>query len=374
MSRSTQLSRRGFAQLLGTGAAYAAMHRSFVLSMPLRKTSVPAPTTGIVRLSSNENPYGPSPAALKAMSEAFSLAWRYPDEHADILGENLARLHDVTSDQVMLGNGSSEILKLAAATFTGPDRRLVIADPTFEAIARYAKTARAEVIKVSLTPDYRHDLAKMMTYTKVGLVYVCNPNNPTASITPKSEIRSFLAQIPPTTTVLVDEAYHHYVESPDYESVIGLVKHHSNLIVARTFSKIYGMAGLRCGYCIAHPTIIRQLREQQPWDNVNIMALMAANASLPDKTYVEQGKQRNSDTRKYVYGELEKLSLRFIPSHANFLMIDLQRPARPIIAALAERKVEVGRVFPSLPNFLRVTIGTRTQMETFISEFRQVMV
>jgi histidinol-phosphate aminotransferase len=363
------VSRRGFTRILGAGAAYAALQP--MVSPSLLKLA--GAETAIVRLSANENPYGPSPAAIKAMTDAFPLAWRYPDEHADFLIENLATLHDVTASNIALGNGSGEILKLAAVAFTGPNRRLVVADPTFEALARHAQTAKAETVRVPLTADYRHDLDKMLNQANAGLIYLCNPNNPTASITPKNEIRAFLAKVPGGTIVLVDEAYHHYVETNDYESLIPLLKQYPNVVVTRTFSKVYGMAGLRCGYCVASPELIRQMRQHQTWDNVNIMALVAATESLRDPAQVEQGRRRNSEVRKYVYAEIESMGLKYIPSQANFLMIDLQRPTRPVIGALYERKIEVGRVFPSLPTFLRVTIGTRPQMQSFVSAFREVM-
>jgi histidinol-phosphate aminotransferase len=207
-----------------------------------------------------------------------------------------------------------------------------------------------------------------------GLVYICNPNNPTASITPKNEISDFLAKLSPATNVLVDEAYHHYVESKDYESMIPLVKQYPNLIVARTFSKIYGMAGLRCGYCVTQRANIERMRTHQIFDSVNIMALVAALASLKDAEQVTQGRKRNSDVKKNVCAELDSLSYRYIPSHANFMMIDLRRDVRPIISALRTRGVEVGRLFPALPNFMRVTIGTEPQMKAFLTAFREIMV
>ncbi|PYJ39728.1 MAG: hypothetical protein DME81_02850, partial [Verrucomicrobia bacterium] len=206
----------------------------------------------VVRLSANENPYGPSPKALKAMNDAFSLSCRYPDEHNDVLIDALAKLNGVNRDQILLGDGSGEILKLCAETFTGPKQgTLVVGDPTFEAIINNASANGAEVVKVPLTGTFSHDLPKMMNAAKEGLIYVCNPNNPTASITPKNEVRDFITKTPRQTMILVDEAYFHYADSPDYESVIPLVTDHPNLIVSRTFSKIYGMAGLRCGYCVA---------------------------------------------------------------------------------------------------------------------------
>ena len=360
------LSRRSFSKLIGAGAAFTALQPRTMVAA----SSVPA----IVRLSSNENPYGPAPAALKAMTDGFSLAWRYPDEYADMLADELARLHGVPQDQILLGDGSGEILKLSAASFTSKDRKLVIPNPTFEAIARHAAVAGAEVVKIDLTSDYGHDLQKMLASANgAGLIYICNPNNPTASITPKNEMAQFLAKLSPSTIVLVDEAYHHYVESKDYESVIPLVKQYPNLIVARTFSKIYGMAGLRCGYCVTQRGNISAMRSHQVWDSVNIMALVAALASLKDADHVNRGRTLNTEVKKNVSAELDTLGYRYIPSHANFMMIDLRREIRPVINGMRSRGVEVGRLFPALPNFMRVTIGTAPQMAQFLTVFKEVM-
>ena len=370
------LSRRSFSKLISVGAAYAALKPPYEMRGAGFSTILSAtPAANVVRLSSNENPYGPSPAALKAMTDGFSLAWRYPDEHADVLAEELARMHGVPAEQVLLGDGSGEILKLCAAAFTGRDKKIVIANPTFEAIARHAGVANAEVVKVDLSPDYSHDLKKMLAAANsAGLVYICNPNNPTASLTHKSEISDFLAKLSPATIVLVDEAYHHYVESNDYESVIPLVKQYPNLIVARTFSKIYGMAGLRCGYCVTQRANIGRLRTHQIFDSVNIMALVAALASIKDPDQVTRGQRLNAEVKKSVYAELDTLGYRYIPSHANFMMIDLRREVRPVISALRTRGVEVGRPFPPLPNFLRVTIGTAAEMKLFLAAFKEAMV
>jgi len=364
------LSRRSFSKVIGVSAVFTALQaRNSVKGSWL----LPSSTANVVRLSSNENPYGPSAAALKAMTDGFSLAWRYPDEYADMLADELARGHNVLLDQVLLGDGSGEILKLCSAAFTNRDKKLVIANPTFEAIARHAGVANAEVVKIDLTPDYRHDLQKMLAASAgAGLIYICNPNNPTASITPKNEISEFLAKLSPTTIVLVDEAYHHYVESKDYESVIPLVKQYPNLIVARTFSKIYGMAGLRCGYCVTQRANIATMKTHQIWDSVNIMALVAALASLKDAEHVARGRKLNREVKTSLCAELDQLGYRYIPSHANFMMIDLRREVRPIIDSLRTRGVEVGRLFPALPNFMRVTIGTDSQMKSFLTAFKAV--
>ena len=370
------VSRRSFSKLIGVGAAYAALRPAEIEAGWRSSLTAPASSvTDTVRLSSNENPYGPSPAALKAMTDGFGLAWRYPDEYADMLAEELARAHGVPVDQILLGDGSGEILKLCAAAFTSRDKKVVIANPTFEAIARHAGVANAEVMKIDLTPDYRHDLQKMLAAASgAGLVYICNPNNPTASITSKNEISEFIAKLSPRTIVLVDEAYHHYVESKDYESVILLVKQYPNVIVARTFSKIYGMAGLRCGYCVTQRENISTLKRHQIFDSVNIMALVAALASLKDPEHIARGRKLNNEVKKSVCEELDALGYRYITSHANFMMIDLRREVRPVIDAMRSRRVEVGRLFPALPSFMRVTIGTREQMKLFLTAFREVMI
>ena len=366
---ATALTRRGFTQILGFGVASAALRPT----LSLATEALPSPVTGgVVRLSSNENPYGPSPAAFDAMRKAFDLAWRYPDEAADALAADLAKLHGVPEDHIVLGAGSSEILKLAASACTGPGRPAVTADPTFEAVAHYSKAVGAEVVKVPLTPEARHDLGKMLP-AGAGLVYLCNPNNPTASLTPAAEVRAFLARVPAGTAVLVDEAYAHYVESPEWESVIPRVGDYPGLIVARTFSKVYGMAGLRCGYAIAQPATARKLREQQAFDSLSIMALAAARASVADAGHVETSRNRNRETRAFVRSSLESMGYPPIPSETNFLMADLRRDVGPVIAALKAQGVEVGRKFPAMPTHLRVTVGTRPQMEAFLGAFRTVV-
>jgi len=393
------MNRRRFAQLLGAGAAYVAARPQLSFGKNV-SIAWPRPSTGagtLVRLNSNENPYGPSPMAIKAMTEAFGLAWRYPDEHADMLVDMLAKLNGVNADQILLGDGSGEILKLCAAAFTGPtaedDRvitlarptrgpalsfkfgrgKLVVADPTFEAIVNHASVNGAEVVKVPLTTRFAHDLSKMMAAASDGLIYICNPNNPTASITPKKELRDFIAKCPSQTMILVDEAYHHYADGEDYESVIPLIKQYPNLIVARTFSKIYGMAGLRCGYCIAQPETIKRMRPHQVWDSVNIMALAAAIASLNDTEHVPNGSRLNRETKLMVSGKLRKWGYKHIPSQANFIMIDVKQPVVPLIDAMKQRGVQVGRLFPSLPNYMRVTIGKNSEMESFLSAFHEVV-
>src|SRR6059036_2831682 len=369
------ISRRRFAQLLGAGAAAAVVKPPLSFAKPTQSAATSSTAGGnIVRLSANENPYGPSLKALQAITDSFGLACRYPDEHNNVLIEKLAKLNGVNHDQILLGDGSSEILKLCAETFTGKNRgTLVAADPTFEPILQQAGINGAEVVKVPLTASFAHDLPKMLAAAKRGLIYVCNPNNPTASITPTNELSEFIGKTPRETMILVDEAYFHYADSPDYESVIPLVKDHSNLIVSRTFSKIYGMAGLRCGYCVAQKETIERMRRNQMWDSVNCMALAAAAASLDDPDHVPNGQRLNREAKQFTTSELDKMGYKSIPSQANFIMFDCRRPVVPIIKAMKDRNIHVGRLYPALPNHMRLTIGKKSEMESFLSAFRQAI-
>jgi len=380
------ISRRRFAQLLGAGAAAAVARPALSFAGPPPDASPAAASSGtagaVVRLSSNENPYGPSAKALKAMTDAFGLSCRYPDDTAELLIDALAKHNGVNRDQILLGDGSGEILKVCAETFTGPTNgknatggrgKLVVADPTFEAILAHAKVYGADIAKVPLTLTYSHDLSKMAIAAREGIIYICNPNNPTASITPKSELSAFIAKAPRQTMILVDEAYYHYADSPDYESVIPLIKDNPNLIVARTFSKIYGMAGLRCGYCVAQREVIARMRPHQAWDSVNLMALAAATASLNDPDQVANGRRLNSEAKAFVISELDKMGYEQIPSQANFIMFNVKGPVVPLIQGLKQRNVQVGRLFPALPNHMRLTIGKKTEMESFLAAFRQVV-
>jgi histidinol-phosphate aminotransferase len=369
------ISRRKFAQLLGIGAATVVVRPPLSFAKRTQSSATTLTESGnVVRLSANENPYGPCPKALQAITESFGLACRYPDEHNNGLIDKLAKLNNVDRNQVLLGDGSGEILKLCAETFTGPQNgKLIAADPTFEAILNNATANGAEVVKVPLTSNFAHDLPKMLDAAKAGLIYICNPNNPTASITPKDQVRDFITKTPPETMILVDEAYFHFADSPGYESAIPLVKEHPNLIVSRTFSKIYGMAGLRCGYCVAQKETIERMRRNQMWDSVNCMALAAATASLDDPDHVPNGQRLNKEAKQFTTSELEKMGYKSIPSQANFIMFDCKKPVAPLIKAMKERNVHVGRLFPALPNHMRLTIGKKSEMETFLVAFRQVM-
>jgi histidinol-phosphate aminotransferase len=360
------LSRRAFGRLAAGAAAAAAL--------PLRGHALET-SAGPVRLNANENPYGPSPAALDAIRSALGEAARYPDDLDFQLRDEIARGHGVSPSRIVVGAGSGEILKWAAVTFTGPGRVLVEAEPTFEDLSRHARLAGAEVVRVPLNARYEHDLPRMLDAARrADLVYLCSPNNPTATVTPFAAQREFVASVPARTAVLADEAYHHYATGPAYGSLVDLVAAHPNLVVSRTFSKIYGMAGLRCGYAIAGEEASRRLSAHQGWSSVSALTSAAALASLADSSHVARHRERNLATRASVQAEVERAGFRVLPSEANFVMIELGREVGPVIAALRERGVLVGRRFAALPRHLRVTIGRPEEMERFVGAFREVIV
>lgn len=346
-------------------AAWAAPRRAFA-SRP------PGASGPFIELNSNENPYGPSPRAVKALAGAWRSAARYPDATEAALVEAIARHHGVTAAEIVLGCGSSEVLQMAAMAFLGAGRRAVCAEPTFEAVLGYAGVTLADPVKVPLTSDHRHDLRAMAAASGQagGLVYVCNPNNPTGTVVTRDELSALLGALPATTVALVDEAYHHFVEDPRYASALELRARHPNVVVARTFSKMYGLAGLRLGYAVASPANADALRAHASWNNANGAVLAAALASLEDGAHVAAQRRRLNGTREWLCRELEREGREFIPSHANFLMIDVGGDVKPVIEAFRARGILVGRRFPSLPNWLRVSMGTQEEMREFLRVLR----
>ena len=361
-----------------TGAIAAAVGATLVdrsLGKSAAEAAPPAPEPGPVHLSANENPYGPSDPALRAIAESARAGHRYPDEAATRVRKAIASHHGVADDQIVLGCGSSQILQMADAAFLGPGKRVIAAEPTFEAVLAYAAVMHADPVKVAQTKDFLHDLDAMAAAcdATTGLVYLCNPNNPTGTIVAHGAVEAFVSRIPRSTAVLVDEAYHHFVEDPSYRSAVELIGRSPNLVVARTFSKIYGLAGMRLGYAVASRDTARRLEEFASWDNLNAAVLSAALASLSDPSLLPERRRTLNGTRRWLCDELERDRRRYIPSHANFVMIDVRGDVKPVIDAFRARGIEVGRKFPSMPNWLRITVGKPDEMRAFLSGLRAIV-
>ena len=365
------VTRRQFTSALGAGLG-AALVDARVGGAPAPPPAL-APAEAIL-LNSNENPYGPAPSALDAMTKAERVAARYPDAAEQSLVEAIARHHGVEPDRVVLGCGSGEVLQMADMAFLGPGKKVVVAEPTFEAVLGYAKVTKAEPVKVPLTADFRHDLPRMAAACDAGtgLVYVCNPNNPTGTIVTRDEITLFLERVPRTVIVLVDEAYHHFVDDARYASSLEWIDKAPNVVVVRTFSKVYGMAGMRLGYAVASKENAEALRAHAAWSNANAAVLAAALASLAETDHVPRQRSINRETRDWLCRELERDGRRYIPSHANFVMIDAGGDVAPLIESFRQRRIFVGRKFPSLPNWLRVSMGTKPEMQAFVDALRTI--
>jgi len=361
------LTRRNFFKTAGLGAAAVA---SSSFSTELLSWAEPprAPQPGgPILLNSNENAYGPFPSVL-ALSSPFQDANRYPDHHSDLLSERLAAMNKVAVEQIVTGCGSTEVLRMAANAFTGPGKKMIMAAPTFEAIDHYCRVVHADVVKVPLAANFSHDLGAMLKAAgpDTGLVYICNPNNPTGNLTPRADLEDFISKLPKGTYVLMDEAYHDFVgANPDYVSFIDRPVNDNRVIVARTFSKIYGLAGMRCGYAVAIKETAKLLREQRLEDSLNILVLRCALASLDDAAAHQVAQQRNAADREDFLRQAGNRKLKAIPSATNFVMLSTNRPIRTLIGHFRKNNIAIGRPFPPMDTYARISLGKPEEMKEF---------
>ena len=321
-----------------------------------------------ILLYRNENPYGPSEKVLAVLRESAASGNRYPRTEYDTLTDRLAALHQVNREQIVLGCGSGEILCMAALTFLKPGKKLVEASPTFPALGKLAQSAGVEVADVPLNKRYEHDLGVMLEHasSSTGLVYIVNPNNPTGSITPRKDIEAFVSKLPSNVTVLIDEAYHHYVTpGPSYESFLDRPIGDPRVIVSRTFSKIYGLAGMRIGYAVTASEIAKRLTAGFPGWSVSVVSARAASAALDDADYVRLGVKRNTDDRQEFMNQVNARMLRAIDSQTNFVMVNPMRPPDEVIEHLKKNNILIGPKYPVLDKYIRVSLGTPGEMQTF---------
>ncbi len=369
----TMLSRRAFSQTIAGSLAVGFARPT--LKLPVASTVPAAETARPILLNYNENPYGPTPKARAALANCAGIANRYPDAAAKELKLALAKKHNVAPENIALGCGSTEILKCADAAFLTPQFNLVAPLPTFEAVLEYAQIGGANCITVPSTPEHGHDLKKMAAActSKTGVIYVCNPNNPTGTYVKRDELATFIAAVPPSTLVLIDEAYFELADAPGYATAIDFIAQHPNVLVARTFSKIYGMAGMRLGYGVGSVGTIDLISRYLVQDSINAAAIAAARASLDDPGGIDASREKLVRTRQWLCAELDKDRRNYVPSQGNFVMIDVGTDAKPVIAQFAGRGILVGRRFPSMPTFIRVTIGTQPEIEAFAAALREII-
>ncbi len=368
-------SRRSFLQM---GAAAPAALTSGILGESFFAASARAATLphgpfpkDAVIIDANENPLGPCSVARQAIAEITGDSGRYSFWLTEDLGKRFAEQQGLKPEYVRAFPGSGEPLHFSVLAFTSTARSYVTADPGYEAGMHAAKISVARVVKTPLTASYAHDVKAMLgAAPDAGMFYVCTPNNPTGTLTPHADIEYLVEHKPKGSVVLVDEAYIHF---SDATTALDLVKADKDVIVLRTFSKIYGMAGLRCGLAIGRPDLVAKISSFSGWNSLPVTAVAAALTSLDDATVVPERKRINAAVRSETFAWLDRNRYSYVPSVSNCFMLDTKRPAKEVIDAMAARNVFIGRAWPAWPTHVRITVGTNLEMEKFQAVFQEVM-
>jgi len=388
------VSRRDFLATVGAGTAAIGAAGAGILSLPIisargreadaqgvadRKADRRmAARPGMIRIDSNENPVGPGKRVYEAIRRHLEESNRYPVLGEDNLIEAIARKHGVTADNVILGCGSGELLRAADHAFTRANAAYVSADPTFEAAGAFAKFLGAPVKLVPVDSRLGLDLTAMVSAARgAGLVYLCNPNNPTATVHSKSDVVAFIEKVnrtSPETTVLVDEAYFEYVESPAFGTVIPLAVTNPRVVVLRTFSKVHGLAGLRAGYAVGRPEVLARMRAWTLGSNISQLTLVAATVALDDSANITEEVRRNREVKAFTRKFFTDAGFSMSAGDANFMMVDIRRSAAEFKSQAVRKGVAVGRGFAALPNHSRITFGTMPEMRKAVSVFRELLV
>ena len=332
----------------------------------------------MAKLANNENPYGPSEAVLKAMNDAWKYANRYgyPDPG---IRDAIAEHHGVKPENILISAGSSEILKAVDDTYVPDHRKIVGADPTYASVYQYATNSRGQAVRVALKKDYNQDIDAMIHATKlhardVGLVYICNPNNPTGRIVPKEDIKKLFDNTPEEIPVLIDEAYHHFVDNPAYETSIKYVLEGRRVIVARTFSKIAALAGMRLGFAIAPKDMVAEMQQTMVGSGytVNAIVRFGGVAALKDTVHEAKMKSMNKQVRDSTLASLKTMGWEVIPSDSNFFMVNVHKDVAPVAEDFKKKNILVGRKFPPMDEWLRVSVGSDDEMKRFLVAFKEI--
>jgi histidinol-phosphate aminotransferase len=329
----------------------------------------------IAHLSSNENCWGPPESVLKAMNQSFKYAMRYGYPGGDVVGE-VAKLHGVKQENILLTAGSGEVLDVVGTTFLMGGKKVLGVEPSYSSVYQHATTIKSSAIKLPLGKDYRQQIPAIIKAAndhaaEIGLVYLCNPNNPTGLIVTKDEVKQLLDGIPKDMPVLIDEAYHHFVDDPKYASSVPYVIEGRPVIIARTFSKIAALAAMRIGYAVAPAELVQKMRPYS-MGSVNVAARFGAVAALKDTAGQAEIKKRTIALRKKTTAELEAHGYETIPSETNFFMVSIGREIQPVIQEFMQKKVAVGRPFPPMTKHMRVSVGTEDEMARFVTAFKEI--
>jgi len=343
-------------------------------STAMEITSRPVTANRLILLNANENPYGPSKMVRETITNNFDNACRYPFRALPSLVQMIAEKEGVPKDHIVVSGGSTEGLTAAGLIYGENGGEIIAADPTFQTLMRYAKTFGAYIHPVPVNDKMELDLdgmAKRIT-SKTRLIYICNPNNPTGTIIEKNKLKDFCTSYDDQAIIFSDEAYYDFITEPDYPSMVELVKEGRNIIVSKTFSKVFGLAGLRVGYLIARPDIAKRLKAGI-MANTNILAIEAAKAALKDDDFYKFSIANNKKAKDHIYKTLDDLQLEYIPSHSNFVFFKTNRHIDDMIAAMKKENIQIGRPFPPKYDWARISTGTMEEMELFGNALKKVM-
>ncbi len=320
----------------------------------------------IILLDQNENPYGISPHAETAINDAIKYANRYPDDHSEELVELIAETEGFEKENIVLGAGATEIFRTAGLLYCTDGKEVVLADPSYFGFVNYTEKVNGRMVKVPLDGDFRHDLEAISgkVSRNTSMIYICNPNNPTGTIAKGADLSNFCIELSKQAPVFIDEAYHDFVEDPDYSSMTGLVKEGHDVIIARTFSKIHGFAGLRVGYAIAKKEIIDEFKRiRTNFASIGVLSLRAAIASYKDNVYTDSCRQKNREAKEYFYGILKGIGFDYIPSQTNFVLFPIDRDSEKFRDEILEKGIKVRPVSFQGNHYCRVSIGTMDDMK-----------
>jgi histidinol-phosphate aminotransferase len=328
----------------------------------------------LVRLCYNENPFGPSKVMQDAIVNSFKITHQYPFAYVEDLANQIAKKHNVTREHIVVTGGSREGLNSTALTFAEEGGNIVAPYPTYQAMLTYAKQFGMHVYDVPLDKDLSHDLEAMekRITNRTNLVFICNPNNPSGTIVPTPTLRDFVKTVSNRTIVFVDEAYYDYVTEPGFESQMELVREDLNVIVSRTFSKVYGLAGIRIGYLVTRPDIAQRIRLNL-MASTNIPAIKAASAGLDDKEFYNFSLSKNDEGKKMIYSALDDLSLEYKKSHTNFIFFKSGKNIVELNKAMKDKGVLIGRPFPPLMDWCRISTGKIEDVARFCTELKTVL-
>jgi histidinol-phosphate aminotransferase len=376
------VSRRGFMGGVAAALGYIgvrpgdvwAQARSAAPAVPRARLST-SEYDAVAKLASNENPYGPPESVMKAMTEAFKYSNRYGYPDGGIVQE-IAAHHGVKPENVLLGAGSGEILQVVGTTFLQDGRKVIGVEPSYGSVYQHASGIKADAIKLPLRDDYTQDVDEMIkvaraNYRDLGFVYLCNPNNPTGLVVSKQDVKLLLDGIPADLPVLIDEAYHHFIDDARYATSIPYVLEGRPVIVARTFSKIAALAGMRLGYAVAPKYLIDEMRPHAV-GSINALVKWGGVAALKDTAAQEQVKRVTRELRDKTTAELQALGFSVIPSQTNFFMVHVKRHVVPLAEEFRKKGVLVGRPFPPMTEHLRVSVGTADEMNRFMTAFKEI--